>query len=64
MKTSTVLQFADLADLCFYLRGTHASSYRIDTSKLTVKIRLTPFEAAVAMDQYKAVVVEQWETVS
>jgi hypothetical protein len=64
MKTSTVLKFTDLADLCRYLKVIHASSYRIIATNLTVKLSLTPFEAAVALEQYNATILEQLEMVS
>lgn len=54
MKTTTVLYFETLADLCRYIKAVHASAYRIDTSRLTVKLALTPFELALALEQYQA----------
>lgn len=63
MKTATVLQFSDLIVLSKYIRVIHASSYRIDTTKLTVKLHLTDFEVAIAVEQYNAVIVEQTESV-
>ncbi len=63
MKTVTVLQFSDLMDLGKYIKVIHASSYRIDVSKLTVKAHLTTFEIAIAVEQHNAVVVQQTEKV-
>jgi hypothetical protein len=63
MKTATTLQFSDLIALCRFVKVIHASSYRIDTTKLTIKLQLTPFEIAIAVEQYKAVVVDQLEKV-
>lgn len=57
MKTETVLQFADLKELCECINVIHASSYRIDTAKLTVKLQLTLFEIAIAVEQFHAQVV-------
>jgi hypothetical protein len=61
MKTTITLQFTDLMDLAKYIKVIHASTYRIDTSKLTVKTSLTEFELAIAIEQYRAAVVEQTE---
>jgi hypothetical protein len=63
MKTATILQFSDLMDLCKYIQVIHASAYRIDTTKMTVKLQLTPFEAAIAVEQFNAQVMEQLEKV-
>lgn len=63
MKTMTVLQFTDLADLCRYLKVIQASAYYIDTSKLTVKAQLSAFETAVAVEQFKAALTAQYEKV-
>lgn len=63
MKTTTVLQFSDLMDLCKYIRVIHASSYRIDATKVTVKLQLTSFEIAIAVEEYHAIVVDQLEKV-
>ena len=63
MKTATVLQFPDLINLGRYIKVIHASSYRIDTSKMTVKACLSSFEIGIATEQYKAKVVEQLERV-
>lgn len=62
MKTTTVLQFSELADICQFIKVIHASSYRIDTIKLTVKLLLTEFELAVAVEQFYAQVVQHAET--
>ena len=61
MKTATTLQFADLNALCKYVQVIHPSSYRIDTSKFTVKLSLTRFEVAIAVEEYQATVVKQLE---
>ena len=61
MKTATTLQFPDLVALCKYLQVVHASSYRIDTTKLTVKLLLTPFEVAIAVESFSACVMMQLE---
>ena len=63
MKTATVLQFSELADLCKFIKVVHASSYRIDTTKMTLKLQMTPFEIAIAVEQFQAMVVGQFETV-
>jgi hypothetical protein len=63
MKTTTVLQFADLLALGKFIKVIHASAYRIDTTKLTVKASLTEFEIAIALEQCKAVIVDQLERV-
>lgn len=63
MKTTVTLQFADLMALCKYIQVIHAASYRIDTTRLTVKLALTPFEVAIAVEQFSAEVVTQLEKV-
>ncbi len=59
MSTATVLQFNSLIDLGKFIKVVQSISYRIDTSKLTVKAQLTTFEIAIAVEQYSAVVFEQ-----
>lgn len=63
MKTATVLQFTDLENLCKFIKFVHATSYRINTTKMTVKLQLTSFETAIAVKEFHAVVVEQLEKV-
>ncbi len=63
MKTATVLQFSDLMNLGKFIKVIPTSAYRVDTTKLTVKASLTSFEIAIAVEQYKAIVVEQLEKV-
>ena len=63
MKTATILQFSDLMELCKYINCIHAHAYRIDTTQLTVKISVTDFEIAIAVEQFRAMVVNQTEFV-
>ena len=64
MKTATILQFSDLMELCKYIKCIHANAYRIDTTQLTIKISLTDFEIAIAVEQFRAMVVTQTEIVN
>lgn len=63
MKAATVLQFNSLIDLGKFIKLVQSISYRIDTSKLTVKAQLTSFEIGIALEQYNAVVSQPTEKV-
>jgi hypothetical protein len=63
MKTATILRFSELSMLCKFIQVIHASAYRIDTTKLTVKSSFTAFEIAIAIEQFNATLLEQTEKV-
>ena len=54
MKKTCVLAFNSLADLAHFLKSIQPESYTINTVRLTIAARLTPFECAVAQDNYRA----------
>ena len=57
--SNAILQFKTLSDLAKYSKTIDPQEYIINTLQLTLISRLSEFEVAVALEEYKATLVYQ-----
>ena len=55
----TILQFPTLSELANYARYVHDKGFQINTLKLTLKTKLTEDEIILAMQQFRAEMLER-----
>jgi hypothetical protein len=56
---STILQFNSISDLASYAKTVNPNGYRMNTADLTLSAHLSSLELALAIEQYKAAVVQE-----
>lgn len=63
MTGATVLQFKTLAEMAQFIKAIHPNSYVVNTQVLTLLAPLSPFEIAVAIEEFNAAVIRKAEAV-